>query len=256
MTTLTAIIADDEDNLRDYLRNLLADKWPDLEIIAEASNGDEAISIINKYKPDIAFLDIKMPGVSGLNVAQNIHENYKNIKIVFITAYTDFAIKAFEFEAVDYLLKPIDKNKLQKTVERLQSQIQGGKLSNPDLSLLLQKFNDSLTPKKQYIRWIKALDKGKVYIIPIEDVRYIQAGDKYTTVVTHEKNWLIRKPVKELEAELDPDNFWRIHRGVIVNATSILSAERMIDGRYELQILDCSKPLIVSRAYGHCFKQM
>jgi len=250
---ITAIIADDEVNLRDYLCDLLMEIWPELNIIAQASNGSEALSLINEYEPDIAFLDIKMPGLSGLTVAQN---NETNTRIVFITAYNEFAIKAFELEAVDYLLKPVDKDRLQQTVLRLQSQVNDGQRYNPDLSGLLQKLNSSITKESSFIRWIKALDKGKVYIIPVEDVRFMKAGDKYTTVVTHEKEWLIRKPIKELEGQLDPDIFWRIHRAVIVNASCIVSAERTIDGRYELQVLDCAKPLIASRAYGYRFKQM
>ncbi len=250
---LTAVIADDEDILRDYLRTLLTEIWPELKIIAEAENGNDAVALITKHKPDFAFLDIKMPGISGLSVA---HNSEVNCKIVFITAYNTFAIEAFELEAVDYLLKPIYKTRLIKTVERLKSKIKQCNFEDHDLTGLLQKFSRLIVNETTYIRWVKALDQGKVYIIPVEDIRYLKAGDKYTTVVTHQKEWLIRKPVKELEDELDPNMFWRIHRSVIVNASCIVSAKRTIDGRYELQVLDCDHPLIASRSYGHRFKQM
>ncbi|MFV2056550.1 MAG: LytR/AlgR family response regulator transcription factor [Thiohalomonadales bacterium] len=252
-STLTAIIADDEANLRVYLGDLLGEIWPELKIIAEAANGRDAVRLIDKLEPDVAFLDINMPGLTGLDVVQKLNVD---CNVVFITAYNEFAINAFELDAIDYLLKPINRGRLHKTVDRLKSHIDQGESSNPDLALLLQKFSDSITPEVGYIRWIKALDNGKVYIVPVEDVRYIKAGDKYTSVVTHEKEWLIRKSVKKLEEELNPDMFWRIHRGIIVNASCIVSAERTLDGRYELQLLNCKKSLIVSRAYGFRFKQM
>jgi DNA-binding LytR/AlgR family response regulator len=250
---IRAIIADDEDTLREYLRRLLAEIWPELVIVAEASNGNEALSLIRDLEPEIAFLDINMPGLTGLNVAQHIGVD---CRIVFITAYNEFAVKAFELEAVDYLLKPLDKARLSKTVDRLQQQISQGAFEKPDLTQLLQKLNHSLGNDVMYIRWIKASDQGKVYVIPVEDVRYFKAGEKYTSVVTHNKQWLIRKPVKELEKELDPAMFWRIHRGVIVNASCIISASRTIDGRYEMQVMDCNDTLVASRAYAHRFKHM
>ena len=253
MNEIRAIIADDEDTLRDYLRGMLAEIWPELTVVAEASNGNEALSLIRDLEPDIAFLDIKMPGLTGLNVAQHIGVN---CHIVFITAFNEFAVKAFELEAVDYLLKPVDRDRLSKTVERLQQQMNQGEFEKPDLTQLLQKLNHSLGNDSTYIRWIKASEQGKVYVIPVEDVRYFKSGDKYTTVVTNDKQWIIRKPVKELEEELDPNMFWRIHRGVIVNASCIISASRTIDGRYEMQVLDCNDTLVASRAYAYRFKQM
>jgi len=252
---ITALIADDEATLRDYLQSLLSEIWPELTIIAQASNGNEALLLIREFEPDIAFLDIKMPGLTGLSVAEHINFN---CHIVFITAYNEFAIKAFELEAIDYLLKPLDEKRLNKTVNRLKQQIiqSDGGFEQRDLSQLLQKISQSLANENTYIRWVKALDQGKVYIIPVEDVRYLKAGDKYTTVVTHNKEYLIRKPVKELEEELDPKLFWRIHRGIIVNASCIVSASRKIDGRYELQVLNCDDTLTASRAYSYRFKQM
>ena len=253
MADLKAIIADDEKQLRIYLKSKLSGLWPELIIIGEAENGLEALDLIKTSRPDIAFLDIKMPGLSGIEVAGRITDN---CRIVFITAYNEFAVKAFELKAVDYLLKPLDKDRLGKTVERLQQQTNQGELEKPDLTQLIQKLNHSLGNDNTYIRWIKASDQGKVYVIPVEDVRYFKAGDKYTTVVTHDKQWLIRKPVKELEEELDPNMFWRIHRGVIVNASCIISAARTIDGRYEMQVMDCNDTLVASRAYAYRFKQM
>ena len=254
MSILNAIIVDDEDTLRNYLRHMLSDIWPELEIIGEACNGNEALSLIRELEPDIVFLDIKMPGLSGLSVASHIS---KESHVVFITAYDEYAVKAFELEAVDYLLKPLEKKRLLKTVERLQQQFGSSIEVRHDWGQLVDKLTRAAVHNANtYIRWIKASEQGKVHIVPIEDVCYFKAGDKYTSVITKANEWLIKKPVKELELELDPNSFWRIHRGVIVNVTNIVSATRTIDGRYEIQLLGRPETITASRAYAHRFKQM
>ncbi|WP_455212584.1 LytR/AlgR family response regulator transcription factor [Kaarinaea lacus] len=255
MTTVSAIIADDEDTLRSYLIQELKKAWPELLISGEASNGIEALSLIKEEQPDVAFLDIKMPGLTGLNVANFID---KSTLVVFITAYNDYAVKAFELDALDYLLKPLDSERLAKTVARLKDKISNDSATPQDWAAIVQKINGAASTgsNPNYIRWIKASHQDNVHIIPVDDVRYFKADNKYTTVVTDNKEWLIRKPVKELETELDPDLFWRVHRGIIVNVSYIACATRTLNGRYKLQLLDVNEPILVSRAYSHLFKQM
>ncbi len=253
MKKVHAIIADDEATLRSYLRDMLHDIWPDLHISAEAKNGSEALNLIKELEPDVAFLDIKMPGLSGINVA---HYANNSCRIVFITAYNEYAIKAFELEAVDYLLKPLEKSRLTKTISRLKQQLMQKNTIKQDWSRILDQLNTAAVNSENYIRWIKASKQGKVFVISIEDVCYFKAGDKYTRVVTQTKEWLIKKTLKELECELDPNVFWRIHRAAIVNMSFVVSASRTIDGRYKLQLMNQKTSLTVSRAYALQFKQM
>lgn len=252
MSECSAIIADDEENLRSYLREMLAKAWPQLNIVGEAQNGNEALSLIRELKPDIAFLDIKMPGLTGISVASNIsHE----CRVVFVTAYDDFAIKAFELEAIDYLLKPLERGRLEKTVIRLKQYDYSTSVSH-DISEILNKLVHHEVNSTPYIRWIKASDHGKVFVVPVDEIIYLRTGDKYTSVITKTKEWLIKKPIKELEKELNPETFWRIHRSIIVNVANVTSASRIIGGRYELRIIGCKEILTTSRAYAHRFKQM
>jgi len=207
-----AIIADDEETLRSYLRDLLQDIWPDLHISAEAENGDEALHLIKELEPDIAFLDIKMPGLSGINVANYVNNS---CRIIFITAYNKYAIKAFELEAVDYLLKPLEKSRLIKTVSRLKQQLTQENTINQGWSRILDKLNTGVANDKNYIYWIKASNQGKIFVIPVEDVCYFKAGDKYTSVVTKTKEWLIKNLSKNSSA-----NWIRISFGA---STELLS---------------------------------
>jgi len=255
MKKIRAVIADDEDTLRGNLKEVLEKEFPEIDIVGEASNGIDALHAIKNEEPDVAFLDIKMPGLTGINVASFIEGN---TYVVFVTAYNEFAVKAFEVEAVDYLLKPLEFKRLRKTVGRLKEKINNGEFTNQSWPSIIDKINNTFPAARSgnYIRWIKASQQDKVHIVPVDEIRYFKSDNKYTSVVTEHSEWIIRKPIKELEAELDPEVFWRVHRGVIVNVSHIVSASRTLNGGYKLRMLGISDPVVVSRAYAHLFKQM
>ncbi len=252
-----AIIADDEKELRTYLKRLLAETWPQLEICDEASNGKEALKMIEALAPHIAFLDIKMPGLSGLDVA---HKIARICRIVFITAYDQYAVEAFEREAVDYLVKPVTKERLLQTINRLKKQLQSSPDPPADLAQMITQVLANLKENKKayssYLHWIKTQHKGSVRLIPVEEVDYFQAGDKYTLVKTVRGETLIKKSIKELSQELDPQQFWQIHRGTIVNVSRIENVGRSFTGRGILYFRNRPDTLTVSRQYLHLFKQM
>ena len=255
MANLEAIIADDEENLRIHLKSRLAALWPELIICAEAENGLEALDLIETCRPAIAFLDIKMPGLSGIEVAQKMGAN---CRVVFITAFDQYAIEAFENEAVDYILKPVTDKRLLKTINRLKKQMSG--FSNPpnDFSRTMDRLLNTLKDKQLpgYLKWIKVRHGQEVRLIAIDDVCYFKAEDKYTVVKTREGESLIKKSIRQLTEELDPDQFWRIHRGTIVNVSKIAKVHRAFGGKLLIQLKDLSETLTVSRSYGHLFKQM
>jgi DNA-binding LytR/AlgR family response regulator len=254
MTDLKAIIADDEAQLRAYLKSNLYELWPELQICGEAKNGIEALALIESLRPAIAFLDIKMPGLSGLEVAQKTRVN---CQVVFITAFDQYAIEAFEKEAVDYLLKPVTEQRLAKTITRLKKQISA--VSNPpDFSVTMDRLLTALKDKQPrgYLKWIKVRHGEEVRLISIEDICYFKAEDKYTLVRTLENESLIKKSIRQLVEELDPDQFWRIHRGSIINVNRIAGVHRSFAGRYIVKLKELSETLTVSRSYAHLFKQM
>lgn len=255
MANPEAVIADDEEQLRIHLRSELAELWPELSICGEAQNGFEALDLIDTRRPEIAFLDIRMPGLSGIQVARKISFH---CRVVFITAYDQYAIEAFENEAVDYILKPVIRARLDKTVKRLQKQI--SKTSQPpsdvveSLERLLAAFKDKETPG--YLKWIKVRQGDGVRLISIDELCYFKAEDKYTVVKTREGESLIKKSIRQLAEELDPDQFWRIHRGTIINVSQISRVSRSFAGRLIITLKDLPEPLTVSRSYAHLFKQM
>ena len=255
MISLKAIIADDEKPLRTSLKASLSKLWPELNICGEAKNGVEALELVEKKRPDIAFLDIKMPGLSGIEVAEKIAGA---CRIVFITAYDQYAIKAFENEAVDYILKPVTKERLEKTVERLQKQLTESSSSPSGMSDTLERVLSVLKEKGApgYLKWIKVRDREEVKLIAVDDVLYFKAEDKYTTVRTQEGESLIKTSIRILAEELDPDQFWRIHRGTIINVSRIARVNRSFAGKLIIQLKDVKETLIVSRSYAHLFKHM
>jgi DNA-binding LytR/AlgR family response regulator len=250
----TAVIADDEQPLRTYLKSCLCRIWPQLILVGEAADGQAALKLIRKTQPDIAFLDIKMPGLSGLDVARAVS---KDCWIVFITAYDQYAVAAFENEAVDYLLKPVTAARLEKTLERLRRKLAIRKKPPEAFSALLEKLAARLPerPAPDHLQWIQARSGDEIRFIPIEDVLCFRADGKYTAVVTAKGESLITKPIKDLAQELDPAQFWRIHRGTIVNVRCIRKAGRSMTGRYAVKLNGLDEPLIVSRSYAHRFKQ-
>jgi DNA-binding LytR/AlgR family response regulator len=255
MPVYSAIIADDEQPLRDFLKNQLRQVWPELDICAEARNGIEAKEKIEMLQPDIAFLDIKMPVMTGMEVARKVAHI---CRIVFITAYDQFAVEAFENEAVDYLLKPLDFERLQVTVRRLKERL-GQQVVNPDsIHAAIKNFKDHLvaSPPSAYLKWIKVVDKQNIRLISVEEICCFQAQDKYTVVHTRQNEFLIRKPIKHLLEELDPEIFWQIHRSTIVNAAWIDRVSTSLTGKYVLTLKHISGTFTVSRNYRHRFKSM
>ncbi len=250
-----AVIADDEAPLRAYLRAQLAEVWPDLAICAEAANGREAVAAVEAHKPNIAFLDIRMPGLNGMQVAEKIAAS---CRIVFVTAYDDYAVDAFEKEAVDYLLKPVVKERLQLTVTRLKAKLAENAMlpdqANKWLRHLIDQVAASSSPP--FLQWLRVQHGDGVQLIAVPDVIYFQAGDKYTTVITASGESLIRKSIRDLAAELDPNCFCQIHRGTIVNLTHIDKVSRSLTGRGVIRLKERSETLTISRSYLHCFKQM
>jgi len=255
MADLEAIIADDEEQLRIYLKSKLAGLWPELRICGEAVNGIEALDLIESLRPSIAFLDIKMPGLSGLEVAQKISAD---CRVVFITAYDQFAVEAFESEAIDYILKPVTKKRLGKTVKRLRKRLTTASEPPPKFAATMEKLlmaiNDQKTPG--YLKWLKVRHIGEVRLISVDEVCYFKAEDKYTLVRTLESESLIKKSIRQLAKELDPDQFWRIHRGSIINVNRIAGVHRSFAGRYIVKLKGLAETLTVSRSYAHLFKQM
>jgi DNA-binding LytR/AlgR family response regulator len=255
MANRDAIIADDEEQLRLYLRSKLAELWPELIICGEAENGLEALNLIEKCRPAVAFLDIKMPGLSGIEVAQRISTD---CRVVFITAFDQYAVEAFENEAVDYILKPVTIERLEKTVQRLKKQIAADAVPPPDYASTMERLLAALQNKAApgYLKWLKVRHGDEVRLIPIDEVCYFKAEDKYTVVKTRAGESLIKKSIQQLAGEINPDQFWRVHRGTIINVSQIAEASRSFAGRLIITLKDLPETLTVSRSYAHLFKQM
>ena len=250
---VTAIIADDEPVLRQHLRDLLNKEWPALNIVGMAEDGNKAIQLAQKIRPDIIFLDIRMPGKSGLEAAAAINSF---CRIVFVTAYDEYGVEAFEKQAIDYLLKPVTNDRLAQTIARLQNDLDNTlTLSDQILEELRQKLDLPASPE-QYLQWLKIGQGNGIQLTNVKEVLYFQAADKYTRIITESGEELIRTSIKELAASLNPEQFWRIHRATIVNVSRIKSASRSFTGRYLVHLTGHVDILTASRTYGHLFKQM
>ena len=249
---MKAILADDEALLSLSLKAALSQVWPELEIVAAVSNGIEAVQAAERLQPDFAFLDIQMPGMSGLEAAAEIADRMGDAApaVVFVTAYDEFATKAFELAAADYVLKPVSQGRLAATVARLKAK-QHGLL---ELARQLRALG-TLAPKSEALRQVRAGAGNAVKLIPIEEVCYFEAADKYTTVVTAGGEDLIRTPLKDLAAQL-PANFQQVHRGTIVNLAQVVAAVRDETGRISLKLRSRKEMLAVSRVYADLFKAM
>ncbi|MBE0623222.1 MAG: response regulator transcription factor [Burkholderiales bacterium] len=259
-----ALIAEDEPLLAQSLKDALALAWPDLQVIALAPNGIEALRVAEAEHPDVVFLDIRMPGLGGLEVAAELADKLNQgepvPRIVFVTAYDEYALKAFELAAVDYLLKPVGAERLAKAVERLKAQLAAPRGDLAELVSKLQKVmgapSSSADAGAGTLRTIRAAVGNTVRMIPVEEVCYFQAADKYTSVVTRDAELLIRTPLKELLAQLPQDRFRQIHRGTVVNMLEVASALRDEAGRYSLRLKQRKETLPVSRVYAEQFRQM
>jgi DNA-binding LytR/AlgR family response regulator len=259
---LTAMIADDEAPMRDLLRARLAAVWPELRIVAEAANGVEAVALGEQHQPDIAFLDIRMPGMSGIEAARQL---YKRSHIVFATAYDQYALDAFEQGALDYLLKPVSAERLATTCARLKGRLKTRTPAQPapqDIGQQLAKLTSLLEnkgaekPKTGYLRWIQAQVGASLRMVSTREVLFFQSDEKYTRVQTASAEFLIRKTLKELAEELDPDEFWRIHRSTLVRVDAIGEVARDLRGRHMLRLRGHPFELEVSRNHTYLFQQM
>ena len=250
-----ALIADDEPLMREQLRARLAELWPELDIVAEAKNGAEAVELVSAERPEVVFLDIRMPAKSGIEAAREIAALPGRVpEIVFVTAYDQYAIDAFEAGVLDYVLKPAERERLARTVERIRARL----AAPPDIGNVQQalaSLAEKLAPPAR-LQWIQASIGTEIRMIPVEDVLYFVSDEKYTRVQTAQQEALIRKPIKELLAELDPAQFWQIHRSTLINTRAIAGVTRDERGRQMVTLKGRPEKLEVSRSYAHLFKGM
>jgi DNA-binding LytR/AlgR family response regulator len=247
----TAVIAEDEAPQRADLEALLGELWPDLRILAVCADGRTAAEALRRHSPDVAFLDIRMPGADGFEAARAAGDG---THIVFITAYDTFAVRAFEDGAADYLLKPVKRDRLKATIERVKGRLGSGKPA--EIDALLERLEERLAPGQKPIRWITANAGGTVRMFPVDDVLFFQSQDKYTRVVTPSEEAHIRTPLKDLLGQLDPDLFWQVHRGAIVRVSAIRSVKRDEDGKMKLHLNGKVETLPVSSVFAARFKGM
>ena len=245
-----AILAEDEPLLRQQLSELLAAAWPELEVVALAQDGKQAIRALKEHRPDVLFLDIQMPEASGLEVARLASGRSH---VVFVTAYDQYAVAAFEEGAVDYVMKPLSGARIATAVQRVKERL---KMTPANLDGLLDNLANPPPRSGQYLRWINASRGEDVQLITIEEVKYFQSDTKYTRVVAAKREGLIRKTIKELVDELDPSTFWQMHRATIVNLNAVESVGRDLKGHVVLRLKDRPELLQVSQPYAHLFRQM
>jgi len=245
----TAIVAEDEPILRAQLEGKLRKLWPELEIIASVEDGAAALEALEDRTPDFMFLDIQMPEMTGVEVARHVGGRSH---VVFVTAYDQYAIQAFETGAVDYILKPAADDRLSVTIERLKA-----KLASPpmDLKAVLSQIAEA-GGRKEKLQWIKATIGQNLKLIPVAEVLFFQSDEKYTRVVLADGEALIKTPIRELIDGLDPEVFWQIHRSTLVNVSAIAAVTRDFRGQAHVKIKGKDESLVVSRIYSHLFKQM
>ncbi len=261
----TAVIAEDEPLLARTLSRLLQEVWPELRIAGVAEDGMQATELALANLPDVMLLDIKMPGRTGIEVAEAVADDWPEDKaeplFVFITAYDEFAVPAFERAAVEYLLKPATAERLQQSVKRLKARL-ADRAASPragDLAALMQRVQSLAAPEadpQERIKVIRAGVGNTVRMIPVADVICFEATEKYVNVVTPTGEALVRMSLRELLARIDPTDFLQVHRSVVVNSNSIVSATRDESGHYSLSLRGLQRPLKVSRAFGHLFRPM
>jgi len=262
-----AVLADDERLMRDQLKARLAEVWPELEIVAEARNGREAVDLVAEHRPDVVFLDIRMPGLTGVEAAREIAQMELGAdellpEVVFITAYDQYAVEAFEQGAADYVLKPAERARLQVTVDRIRGRLASRGTAEetgaPPLQQLLHQLGAHLSPGQapSPLQWIQASVGNAIQMIPVAEVLFFISDEKYTRVQTAQVEALIRKPIKELVDELDPKLFWQIHRSTLVNVKAIAEVTRDFRGRQIVTVKGHPEKLEVSRSYTGLFKGM
>lgn len=248
MRAPSALVVDDEPELVAYLRGALARLWPELQVL-EARDGAAALELFETHRPDVAFLDVQMPGMTGLEVARRLAGR---CHVVFVTAFEQYALQAFEQAAVDYVLKPVEDERLAETVERLRARL----LAPPaDLTALLAALARE-RPAREYLEWLQVQDRKDLVLVAADEVDLFQASEKYTVVLSGPSEWIIRTPLQELEEQLDPARFWRIHRNAIVRVGAVARVSRNASGQLVVHLRRGERTVPVSRAYARRFKQM
>ena len=254
----TALIADDEPLLRTALARLLGEAWPELDVVAQARNGREAVELFEAHKPGICFLDVHMPGLTGVEAARRIA---RRAHIVFVTAYDQYAVEAFEHGALDYLVKPVEAARLADTVVRLKERLQAAK-PLPDTEALLAQIVAHIRkePAPTPLRWIHATVGQSLRLIPVDEIDFLRSDEKYTLVAWRDGGKpgeaLIRTPLKEISEQLDPGHFMQVHRSVVVNRRSISHVTRGMNETMQIHLKGRDETLPVSRSYLHLFRQM
>jgi DNA-binding LytR/AlgR family response regulator len=248
MTIQTGVIAEDEPLVRSEIRRLLAELWPGLVIRAEVGDGLAALAALEAHAPDVLFLDIQMPGLTGLDVAQRVRGRSH---VVFISAFDEYAVAAFEHGALDYVLKPVSAARLTLTIGRLRS-----RLTAPpaDLSGVAELFKRLARADSGYFKWLTVPHGQERRVIAVGEMLYLRADHKYTEIVTRTASFLISTPLKRMRERLDPEVFWQIHRSVMINVAAIESVHRTFRGALEVKVRDRSELLPVSAAYAHRFR--
>jgi len=247
---LRALIAEDEPVLRREMQKLLGSVWPELEIVAAAEDGLAAIRALERERPNVLFLDIQMPGLSGIDVARAASGQ---AHVVFVTAYDQYAVAAFEEGAVDYLMKPITAARLVTACQRVKKRLDS---APANLDGLLTQLAERASKMKSYLRWINVSRGTDVVLVTVDEICYFQADTKYTNVMTAHAHGLIRTPLRELRDELDPSMFWQIHRATLVNVNAIASVANDMRGHVTLKLKQRKETLAVSQPYVHLFRQM
>ncbi len=255
MTAPTAVVAEDEETLRHELVEQLGKLWPELSIVGEASDGVQALRLMDQQQPDVLFLDIQMPGATGLEVARQVAGRSH---VVFVTAYDQYAVAAFDQGAVDYVLKPLQVARFFTAISRVKQRLGGnaGEYAQQVGHAVEQLTTHPPGVTRSFLRWINASVGQTLKLITVDEVLYFQSDNKYTRLATREGEALIRKPLKELVEELDPQQFWQIHRSTLVNAMAVAAVTRDFRGRMQLKLKERSETLLVAESYAHLFRQM
>ena len=244
-----AVIAEDEPLVRREIRDMLATLWPELDILAEVGDGLEAVASVEKYRPNVFFLDIQMPGLNGLEVAQRLNGR---AHVVFITAFDQYAVSAFEHGALDYVLKPISRARMGVAIERLRS-----RLSQPpaDQHRIAELLKELAPPDSRYLKWLTVPYAGELRVLAVAEISYLRAEQKYTTVVTPQGGFLLTSSLRQMREKLDPQVFWQIHRGVVVNVAAIDRIYRTFRGALEVKVKGRDELLPVSATHAHLFRE-
>ncbi|KQV60083.1 LytR family transcriptional regulator [Pelomonas sp. Root1217] len=260
MTTATALIAEDEALLAENLRAELAAAWPGLQVVAEARSGTAAVELALQHRPQVCFLDIRMPGMTGLEAAQAISEDWPEDAgalplFVFVTAYDQYALQAFETAAADYLLKPVTPERLAQCVARLRGRLAGPATGDATLASLRQLLTQAITPVPR-LRHLQAAIGDAIELVPLDDIVYLEAADKYVRAVTIGRDYWVRVSLRELLPQLDPERFWQVHRSTVVHIDAVARALRQENGTVLLELRQRPEKLTVSRVHANRFKAL